>query len=512
MLCLNEILSHVASADPGREAVVFGDSSLTYAQVDERARRLAGALAGLGVEYGDRVAIWVPNSAEFMEMVFGVPSLGAIAVPLDYWWTPKDAFVALGQARPKVLIVGKSQAANLVEMKSEIEAAGIQHVISVEGTPPDGFLSYERVLAGAEPLAEAVKVVQSHPALILFTSGSTGRSKGAVHTHGDLSATAVIINLEVGVRRGERTLQFLPMYSSCLEHMIPYTLAHATHVIMPSFDAAMVWQMIVRHGVTHFNAVPTTLRRILEQVPDDIPQSLRLVSYASEPMPAKLITDLMARLPSVEFVQIYGMIEHLCLTVQNAVEQKTKIGTVGRPMIGAELRILGPDGEPSDGREPGEILARSPTLFAGYWQDPETTAQVVQDGWMRTGDIGYFDDEGFLVLSGRLKEVIKSGGVTVIPNEVEGALLAHEAVSEVAVVGIPDEQWGEAVHAFVVLHPGVETTEADLRAFCRERMAGYKTPKAVHFVADLPRTGIGKIARRQVRDRYLREVDAEIAA
>ena len=511
MLCLNQILSHVAAVDPQREAVIFGDISWTYAEVFDRARRLAGGLSALGVKHGDRVAIWVPNSAEFMEMIFGVPSLGAIAVPLDYWWTAKDAFVALDQARPKVLIVGRTQAADLVALKAEIEAAGIRYVISVDDDPPGGFLAYERMLAEAKPLAEPVAVVQSDPALILFTSGSTGRSKGAVHTHGDLGATAIIINLEVGVRRGERTLQFLPMYSSCLEHMIPYTLAHATHVIMPQFDAAGVWEMIARHGVTHFNAVPTTLRRILDCMPDQVPESLRLVSYASEPMPAKLITRLMERLPNTDFVQIYGMIEHLCVTVQGMAEQRRKIGTVGRPMIGAELRILGADGIPSDGGEQGEVVARSPTLFAGYWRDPETTAQVVKDGWMRTGDIGYFDDDGFLVLSGRLKEVIKSGGVTIIPNEVEGALLAHDAVNEAAVVGIPDDQWGEAVHAFVVLHSGMEATEADLRAFCRARLAGYKTPKAVHFVEDLPRTGIGKVARRQVRDRYLRSQQTESA-
>jgi acyl-CoA synthetase (AMP-forming)/AMP-acid ligase II len=181
-------------------------------------------------------------------------------------------------------------------------------------------------------------------------------------------------------------------------------------------------------------------------------------------------------------------------------------------MIGTQLRIVDKDGGPTNGDEPGEIMARSPTLFAGYWQDPITTANVVRDGWMTTGDIGRFDEDGFLVLSGRVKEVIKSGGVTVIPGEVEAALLDHALVREAAVVGVPDDNWGEAVHAFVVLHEGAELAERDLLIFCRAQLAGYKTPKSIHFVADLPRTGIGKIARREVREQFIRSQTNRVLA
>jgi acyl-CoA synthetase (AMP-forming)/AMP-acid ligase II len=209
-------------------------------------------------------------------------------------------------------------------------------------------------------------------------------------------------------------------------------------------------------------------------------------------MPEALISALIERMPTVRFVQFYGMIEQLCLTVLEPGDQLRKIGTVGRPMLGAQMYLLN-----------GEIVARSPTLFAGYWQDDAATAQVMSEHWMRTGDIGTFDAEGFLRLEGRIKEIIKSGGMTVIPGEVETALLEHPAVSDVAVVGVPDAQWGEAVHAFVILASGVTLGEPELKAFCHDRLIGYKRPKVIHIVTELPRTGIGKIARRVVRERAL---------
>jgi acyl-CoA synthetase (AMP-forming)/AMP-acid ligase II len=282
----------------------------------------------------------------------------------------------------------------------------------------------------------------------------------------------------------------------------------ATHVILPKFDAGSVWQAIESHQITHFNSIPTTLRRILDVAPAGIPESLRLITYASERMPAPLIKALIERMPAVKFVQFYGMTEQLCLTVMEHPDQLRKIGTIGRPMKGAELYLRPADGDAKTDNGAGEIIARSPSLFAGYWQDESATAQVMQDGWLRTGDVGHFDDEGFLTLEGRAKEMIKSGGLTVIPSEIEGILIEHPNVSEAVVVGIPDDTWGEAVHAFVILVPGVSITEAELKGFCRERLASYKNPKVIHVVKELPKTGIGKIARRQVREQILARQEA----
>lgn len=490
---VDAILARAALTQPLRAAVVQGRQSWTYAEVYERACRLAGALAALGVRKGDRVALWTTNRAEFVEVLFGVPMLGAIAAPLDFWWNWKDAHAALMQIRPKVLIVGAAQALAAVEARAALRADGIEHVLCLDEPPPGSELdSYADLLAAAARLSRPAAVVPSDPAVILFTSGSTGRSKGAVHTHRSLTASAMIMTLELGLRDGERTLHFLPMFSSCLEHLLPLAMVRATHVIVPHFDARAVWDAIRDSQITHIDAVPTTLRRMLEVAPAQIPPSLRMIGYASERMPEPLISALIERMPAVEFVQFYGMIEQLCLTVLEPRDQLRKIGTVGRPMFGAQLSLLN-----------GEIVARSPTLFAGYWQDDAATAQVMSEHWMRTGDLGSFDSDGFLRLEGRIKEIIKSGGMTVVPGEVEKALLEHPGVNDAAVVGVPDAQWGEAVHAFVILEPGVTLAEPELKAFCQERLIAYKRPKVIHIVTDLPRTGIGKIARRAVRDRAL---------
>lgn len=498
---LDAILARAALSHPGRDAVLFGGTAWTYAEVHDRARRLAGALAALDVQKGDRVAFWAANRPEFVEVLFGVPMLGAIAVPLDHWWTWTDAFVALEQIRPKVLIVGASQVALIAGFSDALQAAGIECVLCLDEHPVERlFDAYTRHLARAPMQHRLTPVVPSDPAVIFFTSGSTGRSKGAVHTHGSLLAAAMTMSLELGLHDGERTLHFLPLFSSCMEHLIPLTLMRATHIIQPEFDAPDVWEAILAFEVTHFDAVPTTLRRLLEVAPTIIPKSLRLISYASEHMPAPLITALIERMPRVEFVQFYGMMEHLCLTVMSPSDQLRKIGTVGRPMMGTQLHLLNSDNDAAEPHESGEIVALSPTLFAGYWQDESATTPVMRGEGMRTGDIGRFDEEGFLTLEGRVKEMIKTGGLTVIPAEIESILMGHPHVSDAAVVGVPDERWGEAVHAFVTLSPGASTQEVDLTSFCQERLAGYKRPKAIHIVPELPRTGIGKIARRLLRD------------
>lgn len=493
---LDAILTRAALTQPQREAVIFQDIVWTYAEVHDRACRLAGALAALGVRKGDRVALWAGNRAEFVEVLFGVPMLGAIASPLDHWWTWKDAYAALEQIRPRVLIVGTPQATAIQGHDDALRAAGIEHVLYLD----DGYSSR---LAAATKLTHPTPAAASDPAVVFFTSGSTGRSKGAVHTHASLTAAAATMNAELELQDGERTLHFLPLFSSCMEHLIPLTAARATHVVMSQFDASAVWEATQKFGVTHFDAVPTTLRRILEVAPATIPASLRSISYASERMPAQLIRALIERMPTVEFVQFYGMMEQLCLTVCGSRDQLRKIDTVGRPMRDAQLYLRNPEGKVSAPGEDGEIIARSPTLFAGYWQDAEATASVMLDGWLRTGDVGRFDDEGFLILEGRVKEMIKSGAVTVIPSEVEGVLLGYPGVREAAVVGVPDERWGEAVHAFVTVSPGSSLLEAELKAFCQQHLANYKRPKVIHIVADLPRTGIGKVARRVVREQAI---------
>ncbi len=498
MLLLHEILEQAARAAPRREAVVLEDRSVSYAELVERAERFAGLVAARGVIDGARVAFWSTNRPEFPEFLFGSSLAGAVAVPLDHWWTPEDALGAIEQVRPRMILASPPHAESLEPHLPRLASAGVTERFVLDDDAAPGWEPYERALLGADRHRGPAEAGLDAPVLILFTSGSTGRSKGAVHTHRDLAHTAAIMAFELGLAEGERTLHFLPLFSSCLEHLIPLTLVRGTHVILPKFDTGAVWEAAERHAITHFDAVPTVIKRLLEQGPPRAPEALRLVSYASEPMPAATGQAWLDRYPAAGLAQFYGMIEQLCLTILRPPEHPARLYSVGRPMMGAHLRVVGEDGEDVAAGEPGEVLARTPTLMQGYFGDPAATARVVVDGWMRTGDLGRFDQDGYLVLEGRLKEIIKSGGVTVVPREVEEVLLGHPSVLEAAVIGRPDQDWGEAVHAFAVLRPGATAAPEELRAFCRASLAGYKCPREVHVVAELPRTGIGKIARRRL--------------
>jgi len=498
MLRLHDLVDHAARVVPDREAVVCGERRQTYADLAERTRRLASVLGERSVAPGDRVAYWAANRAEFAEFLFGSSRRGAIAVPFDHWLTAEGAARAIERCRPRVVIASADRAAELSELEDRLRSAGVVALLDLDGQVGGSWEAYDDALTAAEPLDRQVDVDLDADALILFTSGTTGSPKGAVHTHRDLVHTAAVMSLELGLGDSERTLHFLPLFSSCLEHLLPLTYVRATHVVMEHFDARAVWEVIAAEEITHIDAVPTTLTRLMEVAPVPCPETLRLVSYASEPMPAALIRRLIDFAPSTRFVQFYGMIEHLCLTTLGAAEQVSRVGTVGRPMLGARLRIVDGDGVAVRDGVPGEVVATSPTLMRGYWEDPDATSQVITDRWMRTGDLGHFDEDGYLVLDGRIKEVIKSGGMTVVPRETEDALREHADVLEAAVVGVPSAEWGEEVQAFVVLREGAEEDEAGLLAHCHRLMAGYKCPKRIRFRADLPRTGIGKVSRRHL--------------
>jgi acyl-CoA synthetase (AMP-forming)/AMP-acid ligase II len=310
------------------------------------------------------------------------------------------------------------------------------------------------------------------------------------------------MTIELGLRETDVTLHFLPMFSSNLEHLLPLSFIGATHVILRKFDPPTVWEAVGQERVTHFDGVPTTMRLLL-QCPDLASydtSSLRLISYASEPMPAATITAWLETFPHVEAVQFYGMIEFLCMTVQKSWGQLSRLGTVGKPMLGNDLRVVDEEGRDVPVGTVGEVVCRSACAVRGYWQAPDLTRQAVHDGWRYTGDLGKLDKDGYLTLVGRKKDIIISGGMNVVPAEVEGVLYRYPAVSEAAVIGRPDTNWGEAVHAVVALKPGA--TAEELIRFCADHLSGYKKPRSVEFLPSLPKTGIGKISRKALQDRY----------
>ena len=505
MWLIGDIARRNAQVFAAKWGVVEGETRLTHKQVNERANSLAHGLRELGVNKGDRVALLSRNDYRFVEMYFGLPKIGAIFVPLNFWSSDEDLAYVLNQCQAAVLVLSAEFRETVERIRPRIPT--VRLLIVMADSPVSEMISYES-LAARYPIHEPEADLHSDDdTLILYTSGSTGRPKGAVYTHRGLLHTAMIMSIELGLRDTEITLHFLPLFSSNLEQLLPLSLMGATHVVLQKFDPALVWEAVAREKVTHFDAVPTTMRLLL-QYPglDQVDtRSLRLVSYASEPMPAATITAWLEKFPGAEAVQFYGMIEFLCIAGQKPWEQLSHIGTVGKPMPGTLVRVVDEEGQDVPPGVVGEVIARSECGMRGYWEAPELTAQAMGDGWIVTGDLGRQDVDGYLTLVGRKKEIIISGGMKVVPAETEAALYRHPAVSEVAVIGRPDATWGETVHAVVALKPGASVTAEELIQFCGQHLAGYKKPRSIEFLPSLPKTGIGKIARRALRDRFLAE-------
>ena len=502
VLTLGDVALRNARHFPKREAVVQGDVRLTHADLNARANRLAHALRDLGVRPGDRVALLARNDYRFVEIYFALPKIGAIFAPLNFWASSSELVYMLNHCSPHVLIVSGAYLETLKTIRHDL--TDVRNFIVYDGVPPQDLMAYDELLDGAEDSEPEPRPNPGDDTLILYTSGSTGQAKGAVYTHQALLYTANAMALEYGVRENDITLHFLPLFSSNLEHLLPLAYVGASHLILPRFDAAMVWETVERERVTHFDAVPTTMRLLLQEPSMERRDlsSLRLVTYASEPMPPPTITRWLESLPHCQAVQFYGMIEFLCITAQQPWAQMGKLGTVGRPHVGTDVRLLDEKGDEVPTGEIGEVVTRSPCGMRGYWDDPQATAFAMPDGWMVTGDLGRFDGDGFLTLLGRKKDVIKSGGMGIPAAEVEGVIYEHSAVAEVAVIGVPDPDFGEKVQAVVALKPGASLTEQELLGYCAERLAGYKRPRSVVFLDALPKTGIGKIAKKVLQDQY----------
>ncbi len=501
-----QTLGHIARRNarhfPAKEAVIEGEVRLTHAQLNERSNRLAHALWSRGVRPGDRVALLARNNYRFVEIYFALPKIGAIFVPLNFWAKGPELVYMLNRCAASVLILSGSYLDALAAIQPDLDT--IHDIIVFDGDTPPGALAYDDLLQSGHPSEPQASPQPDDDTLILFTSGSTGQPKGATYTHRGLLYTANAMALEYGVRESDITLHFLPMFSSNLEHLLPLAYVGATHVIMPRFDPALVWRTIAQEHITHIDAVPTTMRLLLQDSSLNTydHSTLRLVTYASEPMPPATIMQWLQSLPHTEAVQFYGMIEFLCITAQQPWAQLGKIGTVGRPHIGTDVRLLNEDGEEVPSGEIGEVVARSPCAMRGYWDDPQATIEAMPEGWIRTGDLGRFDEDGFLALVGRKKDIIKSAGMGVSASEVESAIYEHPAIAEAAVFGVPDEEYGEAVQAVVALKTGAVLSEEELMRFCAERLAGYKRPRNVVIMETLPKTGIGKIAKKVLQDEF----------
>ncbi|GAA2730058.1 long-chain fatty acid--CoA ligase [Streptomyces nogalater] len=492
-----------ARKTPDRIAVVHEERRWTYRELHQRVLRLAHALRGLGTKRGDRVAYLGPNHPAFLETLFAAGALGAVFVPLNTRLAAPELAYNLSDSGSTVLVhdVGQAEAA-----RAAAEAAGVRHRIALARSDDDDALGYEDLLTGAEtgPLDETV--LPEDPCLIMYTSGTTGRPKGAVLSHGNITWNSVNVLVDTDLTGDEVTLVVAPLFHSAGLNMtcLPTLLKGGRVVLLGSFDAERVLELIESRRVTCMFGVPTMYDAMAARprwATTDL-SSLRTLNCGGAPVPARTIAAYLDR--GLAFSQGYGMTEAspgvLYLDKEHAA---AKAGSAGVPHFFTDTRLVLPDGSYAGPSEPGEILVQGPNVMTGYWGRPEDTEAVFTDGgWLRTGDVARVDEDGYAYIVDRVKDMFVSGGENVYPAEVEGVLLTHPAVAECAVIGVPDPVWGEVGRAVVVLDSGVRADEEDLLGHLRGRLAAYKIPKSLVVTESLPRTATGKIVKSVVRDTH----------
>jgi fatty-acyl-CoA synthase len=487
---------------PERDAIWFEGTTTTHGGFAERVRRTAAALAGLGVTVGDRVAWTGGNHPSALETLYACGQLGAIWVPVNARLTPPEARYVLDHAGATVVVHGRDHGELADALRDVVPTWVAAEPPTAGGT---ASLPYEELLAAADPEPRDQPVGLDDPCLIMYTSGTTGRPKGAVLTHGNMTWNAVNQLLGFDFGQEERTLALAPLFhiGGLNGTVNPTLLRGGCAVIVRRFESAETLRVIEEQRVNSFFAVPTMLDAMARR-PEfrtrDL-SALRTIGAAGAAVPLPTLRTWLDR--GVTMQQAYGMTEAApgC-TVLDSADAERKVGSAGKPVFFTDLRVVRPDGTETDAGEIGEVVVSGPNVMAGYWEDPEQTAAVLVDGWYRTGDAGSLDAEGFLYIRDRYKDMIISGGENIYPAEIESALLELPEVLEAAVIGIPDEKWGEVGLAVVVPAPGTTPDPEAVRTALRDRLAGFKVPQHIRFADELPKTATGKIRKPDLRAHF----------
>jgi acyl-CoA synthetase (AMP-forming)/AMP-acid ligase II len=503
-------LTRAARSHPDRIAIRYGDATRTYAELSERARRLAAGLLDLGLAPGDRVVILQTNRPELIESLFAGLLGGLVVVPVNARLHPEEV----------AHIVRDSGAAALVhsrEFDEPLRDAGIDRAVRriSTGSSGGGVLAFESVLASAAPLASPMDVAPERLAWLFYTSGTTGRPKGVMLTHRNIRVATMNFLADVcAIGSDDVVLHAAPLTHGSGSVSLAAVARGATNVILdsPSFDPREIGRLVERWGVTTIAFLAPTQIVRLQRDPEfgqhDL-STLRTVCYGGGPMYVEDLKEAIRRFGPI-WVQIFGQGE-APMTISSlsrgdharwAAEDERRLGSAGLPRTDVEVRVVDEDGREIPAGEIGEIVVRGDVVMAGYWNAPEATSEVLRDGWLHTGDLGTFDDLGYLYVLDRAKDMIVTGGHNVYAREVEDVLLRHPRVAEVAVIGVPDDYWGESVMALVVPDGKEAPTANDLVAFCREHLASYKKPRSVEFVSGLPKNSQGKLLKRELRARY----------
>ncbi len=514
MLNLSVLLEDSARKHPTRDAVVLGDTRLTYAQVEGAANQVANLLVSRGIRPGDKVALSCPNLPYFPIVYHGILKAGGVVVPLNVLLKGREIAYHLNDSEAKAYFCFQGTADLPMATEGNAGFGGAEacehfFVITADPTadsPIEGTETLAQATQGQAPTFASVQTEPTDSAVILYTSGTTGQPKGAELSHANLVLNALESNRMLGTSpTGERHLVTLPLFHSfgSTVQMNAGFVTASTLVLIPRFDAATAVSLLEKEDITFFAGVPTMFWGLLGALTDDvdvekIARTLRVASSGGASLPVEIIREFKDRF-GVDILEGYGLSETSPVATFNQKDRPAKPGSIGYPIWGVEVKLIDADWNTVEGPDTvGEIAIRGHNIMKGYYNRPEATAEVMRDGWFRSGDLARVDEDGFYYIVDRAKDMIIRGGFNVYPREIEEVLVTHEAVSLVAVVGVPHESLGEEIKAYVILTPGAEITEADLVAWAKEQMASYKYPRQVEFRDSLPMTATGKILKREL--------------
>jgi fatty-acyl-CoA synthase len=481
--------------------LIDGGQKYTYGEVNGESNRLANALLGLGIQKGDKVALLSKDRKEFVLGYLGLSKIGAVMVPLNHRCVARELEYMLTDCRAKALVFEAEYDQTVAQMRGNLP--GLLHCISLGkcdlafATPYDSFLSS---FNSEEP---NVEVLEDDECAIIYTSGTTGKPKGAVMTHRTRVWCTVNLLLDGSVEEGAVALQASPLFHAGAQNisLLPHLALGGTIVVMPRLDAREIAKVIEGQKVTHMVTIPTILHNLLETgaVDQYDISSLRKIYYGGSSILLEDLEIFLQRLPQVEFFQGYGLTESTQLTVLKPQDQRPKFGCTGKAHTLVDLRVVDEEDRDVKPGQTGEVVTRGPHVMKEYLNLADETEKAFKSGWFHTGDVARIDEEGFITIVDRKKDVIISGAENIYPKEIENVLHSHPKIKEAAVFGIPDEKWGESVCAAVILKENESLTEEEVIGYCKENLASYKKPRTVRFYGSLPRNPVGKVQKEELK-------------
>ena len=511
-----EFLNITSLIVPDRTAIVFDGKRFSFQELEERVKKLANALAGMGVRAGDRIASMQVNCNENIETYFAAAKLDAVYVPLNFRSSSEEIEYMINDSKPKILITGERYVSMVDDIKENLTS--VDGFVVMDDASAEGWESYEQLLSTSSGEDMYPMGDEDDLTMVMFTAGTTGSPKGVMLSH-DSFASYLLANVSPpDLESEEKNILTVPLYHIAgVQAVMAAIYGGRTLIIQRQFEPVEWMTLVQEEKANRAMMVPTMLKMLMDHQEFekfDL-STLEVITYGAAPMPVEVIKRAISKFPGTFFINAFGQTEtaatitmlppedHILEGSEEEIEKKlNRLTSIGKPLSDVEVRIVNENGGEVDVGETGEIVAQGPRLMKGYWNQQEATTEALRGGWLYTGDLGYFDEDGYIFLSGRAKDFIKRAGEMVSPEEVEQVLHSHPSIDEAAIIGVPDVDWGERVRAIVVAKVGATIDKEEVMAYCKDRMASFKKPESVVVVEELPRNPLGKVLKRVLREEF----------